>query len=152
MMDDDLAPEDPLRRVVQALHDDVPMRPGLPDRARARGRRRRRIRLAATVLGLALVALALEPKFDGRQQVTFALDRPRSGHIALVGDFTDWRTDRLTMAPRQGGGWEMTVRLRPGRYRFAYVADDGEWISDPHAAPVADDFGRPTSVVTVVKP
>ncbi|MEP6591777.1 MAG: isoamylase early set domain-containing protein [Gemmatimonadota bacterium] len=151
MMDDHLAPEDSLRRVVQALHHEVPMRPGLPDRTRARGRRQRRIRVTATVLGLAVVTLALEPKLDGRQQVTFALDRPSAGHVALVGDFTDWRTDRLTMAPRQGGGWEMTLRLRPGRYRFAYVADDGRWFSDPHAAPVADDFGRPTSVLTVVK-
>ncbi|MES2124114.1 MAG: isoamylase early set domain-containing protein [Gemmatimonadota bacterium] len=151
-MSDQIAPDDPLQQVVGALHADVPVRAGLAGRVRARGRRRTQRRAAGAVLGLAILAVALEPRLDGRQRVTFALDQPVPGHVALVGDFTDWRTDRLAMTPRDGGGWEVTLRLRPGRYRFAYVADDGEWIPDPSAAPAADDFGRPTSVVTVVKP
>lgn len=151
-MTDQLAPDDPLQKVVGALHAEVPLRAGLSGRVRARGRRRTQLRAAGAVLGLALVVVALEPRLDGRQQVTFALDQPVSGHVALVGDFTDWRTDRLAMLPKRGGGWEVTLRLRPGRYRFAYVADDGEWIADPSATPASDDFGRPTSVVTVVKP
>jgi 1,4-alpha-glucan branching enzyme len=151
-MDDQLAPDDPLFTVAASLQADVPVRDGLPARIRRRGRQQRRRRIAATVLTLGLIALAVEPRLDGRQQVTFALQRPSSHRIALVGDFTDWRTDRLVLTPTRSGGWEVTLRLRPGRYRFAYVADNGEWIPDDNAPPVLDDFGRPTSVITVLKP
>jgi hypothetical protein len=29
------------------------------------------------------------------------------------------------------------------------VTDDGEWIADPAAPPALDEFGTPTSVITV---
>lgn len=150
-MADELGPDDPLHAVVSALHRDVVVREGLPLRIVRRERRQRRVRVGASILVMAVAVLALEPKLDGKQQVTFALQRPASQHVALVGDFTDWRTDKLALTPTRNGVWEVTLRLRPGRYRFAYVTDGGEWISDPSATPVLDDFGRPTSVVTVVE-
>ncbi|MEO5800377.1 MAG: isoamylase early set domain-containing protein [Gemmatimonadales bacterium] len=150
-MDDELSLDDPLRSLVQSLHQDVAVRAGLPQRVVRRERRQRRVRLAGSVLVMAVAVLALEPRLDGKQSVTFALQRPSSHHVALVGDFTDWRTDKLALTPTRNGVWEVTLRLRPGRYRFAYVADDGEWVPDASAAPVVDDFGRPTSVLTVVK-
>jgi hypothetical protein len=43
------------------------------------------------------------------------------------------------------------VPLRPGRYRYTFIVD-GTWHRDP-AAPRAleDDFGTPTSVITVAQ-
>lgn len=149
-MTDELTPDDPLTRVVSTLHCDIAVREGLPQRVVRRGRRQRRVRVAASVLVMAVAVLALEPKLDGKTQVTFALQRPTSQHVALVGDFNDWQTDKLALSPTRDGVFEVTLRLRPGRYRFAYVTDGGEWVSDPSATPVIDDFGRPTSVVTVV--
>jgi 1,4-alpha-glucan branching enzyme len=149
-MDDGLSPDDPLHQVVRTLHRDIPIADGLPQRMVRRERRQRRVRIGASVLVMAVAVLALEPRFDGKENVTFALQRPVSGHVSLVGDFTDWRTDKLALSPTRNGGWEVTLRLRPGRYRYAYVTDGGEWVSDANAAPVLDDFGRPTSVVTVV--
>ena len=46
-------------------------------------------------------------------------------------------------------GCEATVKLRPGRYRFAYLVDHDQWRADANAAHAPDDFGRPTSVVNV---
>ena len=43
----------------------------------------------------------------------------------------------------------MKLKLPPGRYRFAYVTDEGDWLRDADAAPALDEFGTPTSVITV---
>jgi hypothetical protein len=43
----------------------------------------------------------------------------------------------------------VTITLPPGRYRFAYETDEGQWLADAHAAPALDEFGTPTSVLTV---
>jgi hypothetical protein len=44
----------------------------------------------------------------------------------------------------------VVIPLRPGRYRYTFVVDGTRWSRDP-AAPRAleDDFGTPTSVITV---
>jgi hypothetical protein len=70
--------------------------------------------------------------------------------IALVGDFTDWRSDRVQLKRTGAGLWQATVKLHPGRYRFAYLVDHDQWRADSRAASAPDDFGRPTSVLTVV--
>ena len=45
---------------------------------------------------------------------------------------------------------QATVKLHPGRYRFAYLVDHDQWRADARAATAPDDFGRPTSILTVV--
>ena len=51
----------------------------------------------------------------------------------------------------QQSGITVTVPLRPGRYRYTFIVD-GTWRRDP-AAPRAleDDFGQPTSVITIAQ-
>jgi 1,4-alpha-glucan branching enzyme len=102
-------------------------------------------------MGLLAVVL-LRPREAAAGQITFALVAPASAGISLVGDFTGWETDRVRLTRAGGDRWEVTLHLPPGRYRFAYVTDGGEWLPDPEAAPVPDDFGRPTSVLTVPGP
>jgi hypothetical protein len=52
---------------------------------------------------------------------------------------------------RHGGTWDITLPLRPGRYRYSFVADDRRYLADPGRPPAGDDdFGTPTSVITVV--
>lgn len=84
---------------------------------------------------------------DGGAPVRFALDAP-AGAVALVGDFNDWdpRAQPLT---RQNGAWSVTLRLPPGRYRYAFVADGDRWLNDPSHPAAPDEFGTPTSVITV---
>lgn len=151
-MDDELN-HDTLRRAVGAMRAPVPIADGLETRVAARRRREDRrshaLRAGGLVVATAAAAiLVLRPSTDG-QQVTFALRAPAVESVALVGDFTDWRTDQVKLKPRDDGQWQVTVKLPPGRYRFAYVVDNAEWRADDQAAPVLDDFGRPTSVLTV---
>jgi hypothetical protein len=81
----------------------------------------------------------------------FMIVAPNAKQVALVGDFNDWdqgKTPLLKVAAN--GTWTAEVRLPPGRYAYAFLVDGQRWVADPAAPPsVGDDFGRPSSVVTV---
>jgi hypothetical protein len=83
----------------------------------------------------------------------FMLVAPSAQHVALVGDFNDWDQAATTLQKVSASGaglWTVEVSLPPGRYSYAFLVDGQRWVADP-AAPraVGDDFGRPSSVVTV---
>jgi 1,4-alpha-glucan branching enzyme len=144
-------PDDPLDRAIASLNAAVPVRPGLDRRTRQRAARRTRSLWAGGSLGAASVAAAallLTHQGAPVGQITFAVNAPAGTGVSLVGDFNEWQPGRMRLTSR-GDHWEVTLRLPPGRYRFAYVTDRGDWLPDPVAAPVPDDFGRPTSVLTV---
>jgi hypothetical protein len=149
---DELRPDEPLDRAVSALRRPVPVAPDLARRAGARRRRRRKsrvIRGLAVVLLVGLTDIVLR-RHVSDTAVTFAITAPSVQSIAVVGDFTDWRSDRVQMERTALGVWQATVRLHPGRYRFAYLVDHEQWRADAQAAAAPDDFGRPTSMLTVV--
>jgi hypothetical protein len=149
---DGLEPGDALDRVVNTLRQPIPIQPGLARRAGERLRRRRTTRVVrgiAVVLLVGLIDIALLRRPSGTA-VTFAITAPSVRSIALVGDFTDWRSDRVQLKRTGAGLWQATVKLQPGRYRFAYLVDHDQWRADSRAASAPDDFGRPTSVLTVV--
>ncbi|MGH7672440.1 MAG: isoamylase early set domain-containing protein [Gemmatimonadales bacterium] len=70
--------------------------------------------------------------------------------VALVGDFNDWEPTSTPMRPaKQGGLWSVALPLPPGRHRYAFLINGWLWLSDPTAPRAQDDFGTPSSVVTV---
>jgi hypothetical protein len=149
---DDQLHDESLARAVGALRAHVPDVAGLDARVAARRRRNARRGIVMGGGGITAVAAALLIAVTGstdQEKVTFALHARAVESVALVGDFTDWRTDQVQLEPAGPDEWRVTVKLPPGRYRFAYVVDGGEWRADDEAAPVLDDFGRPTSVMTV---
>lgn len=108
--------------------------------------------LVAAIVGVwrigASPATALDAALRGFQ---FVLVEPRAANVSLVGDFNDWDATRTPMHRAAGDGlWSAVVSLQPGRYRYAFLIDGRHWLADP-AAPTAsdDDFGAPSSVVTV---
>lgn len=153
MSDEHLHPDDPLTAAVSALRDTPGVAPGLVERTRHRARREARTRrvgataIAAVVLVTGALVLRPEPTPPG--QVTFALVAPRSTGVSLVGDFNDWERDRVRLERVGGNQWRVTLKLPPGRYRYSYVTDEGEWLADPEAPPALDEFGTPTSVITI---
>jgi 1,4-alpha-glucan branching enzyme len=152
-MSDELHPDEPLNAAVAALRTTPALVPGLVERTRERRRRvhRRRFTAGGVVASLAAafaVGIALQDSDDG--YTTFALVAPQTSGVSLVGDFTEWETDRVRLEPKGDDRWEVKVKLAPGRYRFAYVTDEGNWLADQSAPPALDDFGDPTSVVTVL--
>lgn len=149
---DDQLHDDSLTRAVGALRAHLPDVTGLDTRVAARRRRNARRGKVMGGGGITAVAAAVLIAVTGssdQEKVTFALHARAVESVALVGDFTDWRTDQVKLEPAGNDEWRVTVKLPPGRYRFAYVVDGGEWRADDEAAPVLDDFGRPTSVMTV---
>jgi 1,4-alpha-glucan branching enzyme len=82
--------------------------------------------------------------------VTFLLSAPQARSVALAGDFNDWDASRVLMRREASGLWTVDVPLTPGRYRYVFVVDGRRFVADPAAPRAAgDDFGTPTSVVTV---
>jgi hypothetical protein len=80
----------------------------------------------------------------------FVLVAPGAASVAVVGDFNDWSLSATPLARQAGDGvWWVTVPLRPGRYRYAFVVDGASWRRDPGAPGAEDEFGRPNSVVTI---
>ena len=109
----------------------------------------------AARVGAARVAapagLAAGPAAAGRASVvTFVLLAPRAASVALAGDFDGWNAAAAPLRRTASGLWSVDVPLAPGRYRYALVVDGRRFVADPSAPPaVDDDFGQPTSVVTV---
>ena len=82
--------------------------------------------------------------------VTFVLVAPQAQRVALAGDFNDWDASRVLMRREARGSGRWTCRSAPGRYRYVFVVDGRRFVADPAAPRAAgDDFGTPTSVVTV---
>ncbi len=84
----------------------------------------------------------------------FVLVAPSAKQVALVGDFNDWdrgATPLVRVAQGERGGvWTVELPLKPGRYSYAFLVDGHRWTADPNQPrAVGDDFGRPSSVVTV---
>jgi hypothetical protein len=150
---DELHPDEKLHRAVDALRATPVLAPGLAERTVRRGRKhaaRRRLGISTVSLSLAafaVIAIVRPSEDDGYE--TFALVAPSSAGVSLVGDFTDWETNRVRLEPTGDDRWEVKLKLPPGRYRFAYVTDEGDWVADPDAPPALDDFGGPTSMITV---
>jgi hypothetical protein len=81
----------------------------------------------------------------------FVFVAPDAKQVAVAGDFNDWDTSKTQLVRNeQSGLWTVTVPLTPGRYSYAFVVDGERWVADPRAPrAVGDDFGRPSSTVTV---
>jgi hypothetical protein len=88
---------------------------------------------------------------DSIQVVQFVLVAPGAQTVALVGDFNDWQAGATPLrAAAAGRVWSVEVPLTAGGHRYAFVVDDDRWVPDPSAPRAAgDDFGTPSSVVTV---
>lgn len=119
-------------------------------------------RTLALAAGIALVfgigvlvgrrSVALPGMDSELRSVEFVLRTSADSTVALVGDFNDWDPRATPLRPSSDSLWSVVVPLRPGRYHYTFVVDGTQWRRDP-AAPRAleDDFGTPTSVITVAQ-
>ena len=144
---------DPLvAALTKDLRGHVPSGNRAVERTLARLRAERRWRTAwmgaaAAVIAVGFGLVALRRAEPGHP-VRFALQAPTSHRVALVGDFNDWSREAAPL--RQGDGeWSVTLRLRPGRYRYSFLVDGQRWVTDQAIPAGDDDFDTPTSVITV---
>ncbi len=171
-----MSEHDALNRMIDRLREPVEMDPRLD--ARVMGRiaspgftarawewlRRPRPVAISPIAGLGLAAAIavlvwVLPSRTPRQSeplppdvtpVQFVVVAPGAESVSLVGDFNDWDA-RLTpmRAARDGRLWTVTLPLTSGRHRYAFLVDGTRWLADPSAPRAQDDFGAPSSVVTV---
>jgi hypothetical protein len=83
--------------------------------------------------------------------VQFVLLAPDAREVSLVGDFNGWQGGRTPLHRASDAGlWTVEIPLAAGRYTYTFVVDGSRFTPDP-SAPRAqvDDFGTPSSVVTV---
>jgi anti-sigma factor RsiW len=83
--------------------------------------------------------------------VQFRLDAPYATSVALAGSFSGW-DPAIDLRERAPGVWTATVPLRPGVYDYLFLVDAAEWVTDPSARPVEDDFGGTNSRLFLTLP
>ncbi len=86
-------------------------------------------------------AKAVESEKKPTRNILFRLPKPKAKSVGIIGDFNDWKRQALKKHPK---GWEVTLPLEPGTYKYLYVVDDKR-IKDPNNKNTED--GK--SVITV---
>lgn len=158
------APDELLSRVIAELRRPVRLDPALdervlrelradaaPRRLVARGRVTRWVAaIAGTALAAGLVIMVLGREPGTTRPIELRLSAPAS-QVVVVGDFNDWDPAATPLRPGPDSGtWTVELRLPPGRYRYTFLVDGRHWVPDPEEPRAADDdFGAPTSVLTV---
>ncbi len=82
---------------------------------------------------------------DGRAVITLPA-RAAKGAPAIAGDFTGWKPMPMQ---RDGSRWTYTVKLEPGVYHYAFVAEDGTWFV-PESQPGRQNDGMGGYVAVLV--
>lgn len=81
---------------------------------------------------------------DGSVRLRFQ-DIP-ADRLAVAGEWNGWEPSPLT---RQGRDWVLELRVPPGVYRYALVADGERWFVPAGAPTVPDDFGGTVALLVV---
>lgn len=72
--------------------------------------------------------------------------------VAVVGDFNGWRSDATPLVREPGTPhWSVTLALRDGQHRYAFVVDGTRWVPDPSAQRRGMDDGRVYSLLNVAR-
>lgn len=84
-------------------------------------------------------------------EVTFTISGIEAQSIAVAGDFNGWSISTNKLEDPDGDGiWTGKMYLKPGRYEYMLVVDDGKWVTDPNAKVYADDgFGSRNAVLYI---
>jgi hypothetical protein len=84
--------------------------------------------------------------------VRFVLIDPAAHSVSLVGDFNAWEKGATRLSAGDNGAWVASIPLRAGRHEYAFIVEgpDGEqWVADPFARTVHDEFDTESSVIMV---
>lgn len=99
----------------------------------------------------AAAPLAARERPAATMYVQFRLEAPQAHDVAIAGTFTGWKPADL-LEETEPGVWTALIPLRPGVHDYAFVVDGDEWIPDPNATQVEDDFGGTNSRISLPPP
>ena len=104
--------------------------------------------VSSTVLGDTVVATLR----DTLRLVRLMLTDPEARRVAVVGDFNSWRSDATPLVREPGTPhWSVTLALRDGQHRYAFVVDGTRWVPDPSTPRRGMDDGRVYSLLNVAR-
>lgn len=82
-----------------------------------------------------------------KEGVIFRFYAPGANIVYLAGTFNNWSPNSIPMKKKEGGIWEVTVKLVPGAYQYKFVINGTTWKEDPlNPAKVDDGYGGYNSV------
>jgi 1,4-alpha-glucan branching enzyme len=64
-----------------------------------------------------------------KKKETFEVNEPNATTVELLGDFTDWESNPISLKRQKGGVWRAAVPLDPGPHQYR-LRVDGEWRDD----------------------
>lgn len=71
---------------------------------------------------------------DTLRLVRLILEAPEARRVAVAGDFNDWSVEATPLTRDEGSRrWSVTLALRGGAHRYAFVVDGTRWVPDPRA-------------------
>ena len=70
------------------------------------------------------------PRGATRNKEAFSLFAPEAESVELVGDFTNWEENPISLKRGKDGTWKTTLTLEPGAHEYRFKVD-GEWRNDP---------------------
>jgi 1,4-alpha-glucan branching enzyme len=81
--------------------------------------------------------------------MNFICNAPAATAVCLVGDFNEWNPAAHPMKQMPDGGWLLTVELKHGHHRYAFLID-GVLTLDPRAQGITrSDKGERVSLIPV---
>lgn len=88
---------------------------------------------------------------DTLRLVRLMFDAPDARRVAVAGDFNRWDVDATPLTrDERSRRWSVTLALRAGEHRYAFVVDGTRWVADPHAAQSAQgENGRIYSLLNL---
>jgi hypothetical protein len=104
-------------------------------------------RLGAVVIGDTVVSTLR----DTLRLVRLMFDAPYAQSVAVAGDFNGWGAPPTPLVrDERSRQWSVTLALRAGEHRYAFVVDDTRWMPDPRAErTVQGDDGRVYSLLSL---
>jgi 1,4-alpha-glucan branching enzyme len=88
----------------------------------------------------------MAPAKSDQKKQTFSFKAPDALSVMLVGDFTHWQEQPISLKKQKGGIWKTTVSLPPGSYHYRFLVD-GQWRDDPECTlRVPNPYGELNSV------
>ena len=95
--------------------------------------------------------LAFRTQPDGHNFV-YVSDRTLS-RVSLAGTFNDWNKDANPMTVEADGHtWKLHLSLVPGRYKYKFVLNGENWITDPNAEKNENDGNGNVNSLLLIKP
>ena len=86
--------------------------------------------LSSVVIGDTVVSTL----HDTLRLVRLMFDAPDARRVAVAGDFNHWDAEATPLTRDRGSRrWAVTLAVREGDHRYAFVVDGTRWVPDPRA-------------------